>query len=175
MRQPELFRCSGALTDSVWWSVLVSGFGMCVIGGAGTRFTLYLTTTAELCIGQSICADCLLKNILMAGTTGNAALSPRPLPTILLGSIIPVATWFVLRPLLDPVPPLPSLYTSVGFSLFALLATLYLVPALGPTFISANLKGRDLLKIYQTPMCVISVDHIYPRSINPALVQRAWV
>src|SRR5882672_6739647 len=106
----------------------------------------------------------------MAGTTrttSNAALSPRPLPTILLGSVIPVAAWFVLRPLLDPVPPLPSLYTSVGFSLFALLATLYLVPALGPTFISANLKGRDLLKVYQTPMCVISTKSKFKVLIQP--------
>ena len=81
------------------------------------------------------------------------SLSPRPLSNILLGSLAPIAAWFVIRPLLDPVPPLPALYTSVGFSLFALLATLYLVPALGPTFVAANLKGRDLLKTYHTPMC----------------------
>ncbi len=30
-----------------------------------------------------------------------------------------------------------------------------LVPALGPTFVKANLKGRDLLKTYTTPMCVL--------------------
>src|ERR1700693_4615708 len=96
----------------------------------------------------------------MAGTTGNAALSPRPLSKILLVSLVPVAAWFVVRPLLDPVPPLPSLYTSVGFSIFALLVTLYLVPALGPTFIGANLKGRDLLKTYQTPMYVRPVKYI---------------
>lgn len=84
--------------------------------------------------------------------THNAAVAPRPLPKVLLGSLVPVAAWFVARPLLDPVPPLPALYTSVGFSIFALLAALYLVPALGPTFISANLKGRDLLKVYSTPM-----------------------
>lgn len=92
----------------------------------------------------------------MAGVTSKAPLSPRPLPTIFLASIFPIAVWFVVRPLLDPIPPLPSLYTSVGFSIFAFLATLYFVPALGPTFVAANLKGRDLLKTYQTPMCVTS-------------------
>lgn len=91
----------------------------------------------------------------MVETSSNAALRPRPLPTVLLGSLVPIAAWFIIRPLIDPAPPLPSLYTSVGFSIFALLATLYLVPALGPTFIKANLKGRDLLKIYHTPMYVI--------------------
>ena len=94
----------------------------------------------------------------MPGATSNAALSPRPLPTIFLGSTIPIAAWFVVRPLMDPVPPLPALYTSVGFSIFALLATLYLVPALGPTFIKANLKGKDLLKIYSTPMYVVPAE-----------------
>lgn len=82
---------------------------------------------------------------------------PRPLPTVLLISlVVPVASWFIVRPLLEPVPPLPALYTSFGFSLIALLATLYLVPALGPTFIKANLKGKDLLKIYQSDMFVLS-------------------
>ncbi|KAG2151366.1 glycosyl transferase family 4-domain-containing protein [Suillus clintonianus] len=79
-------------------------------------------------------------------------LSPRPLPSILLISLIPVASWFVIRPLLDPVPPLPALWASVGFSIFAFLAALYLVPALGPTFVKANLKGKDLLKVYSDPI-----------------------
>lgn len=91
----------------------------------------------------------------MAEASSNPALSPRPLPKVLLGSLVPIAVWFVIRPLLDPVPPLPALYTSVGFSIFALLATLYLVPALGPTFIKASLSGKDLLKSYQTPMYVV--------------------
>ncbi|KAH7922041.1 hypothetical protein BV22DRAFT_1175278 [Leucogyrophana mollusca] len=78
--------------------------------------------------------------------------SPRPLPSILLVSLIPVASWFVIRPLLDPSPPLPALYASLGFSIFAFLAALFLVPALGPTFIRANLKGRDLLKVYSDPI-----------------------
>lgn len=83
-------------------------------------------------------------------------LGPRPLSPVLLFGLVPVATWFVVRPLLDPAPPLPALYTSVGFSIFAFISTLYLVPALGPTFVKANLKGRDLLKTYQTPMSVPS-------------------
>ncbi|KAI6030645.1 glycosyl transferase family 4-domain-containing protein [Pisolithus orientalis] len=80
------------------------------------------------------------------------ALGPRPLPNVLLASLIPVAIWFVIRPLLDPPPPLPALHTSVGFSIFAFLAALYLVPALGPSFVKANLKGRDLLKVYSDPI-----------------------
>jgi UDP-N-acetylglucosamine--dolichyl-phosphate N-acetylglucosaminephosphotransferase len=80
------------------------------------------------------------------------ALNPRPLPKVILFGLLPIASWFVVRPLLDPVPPLPALYTSVGFSTFAFVVTLYLVPALGPTFAKANLKGKDLLKTYYTPM-----------------------
>ncbi|KAG6814267.1 hypothetical protein H0H92_015382 [Tricholoma furcatifolium] len=76
-------------------------------------------------------------------------LPPRPLPRVLLLGLVPIASWFIVRPLLDPVPPLPALYTSVGFSIFAFLATIYLVPALGPSFIKAGLKGGDLLKHYR--------------------------
>jgi UDP-N-acetylglucosamine--dolichyl-phosphate N-acetylglucosaminephosphotransferase len=81
-------------------------------------------------------------------------LGPRPLSPVLLFSLVPVAIWFIARPFLDPVPALPALYASFGFSILALLSTLYLVPALGPSFVKANLKGRDLLKTYQTPMSV---------------------
>ncbi|KIJ17707.1 hypothetical protein PAXINDRAFT_167688 [Paxillus involutus ATCC 200175] len=76
----------------------------------------------------------------------------RPLPNVLLTCLVPVASWFVIRPLLDPSPPLPALFASVGFSIFAFLAALYLIPALGPTFVKANLKGRDLLKVYSDPI-----------------------
>lgn len=86
-------------------------------------------------------------------------LPARRLPSVLLFSLVPVAAWFVVRPLVDPVPPVPALYASVGFSIFALLATIYLVPALGPTFVKANLKGRDLLKTYNTPMCVLRLRY----------------
>ena len=80
---------------------------------------------------------------------------PRPLSGFyLLGVLVPVAFWFILRPFLDPVPSVPALYTSLGFSILAFVTTLYLVPALGPTFVQANLKGRDLLKVYSTPMYV---------------------
>ena len=80
------------------------------------------------------------------------AIRPRPLPNVLLYALVPTAAWFLLRPLIEPAPPLPALHASVGLSIFALLGSLYLVPALGPTFIRANLKGRDLLKTYDSPM-----------------------
>jgi len=84
---------------------------------------------------------------------GNMDSKPRPLPTIVMFALASVATWFIARPLLDPIPALPALYTSFGFSVFALLATLYLVPALGPTFVAAGRSGKDLLKPYnQTPV-----------------------
>ncbi|KAG6884060.1 hypothetical protein C0992_007091 [Termitomyces sp. T32_za158] len=76
------------------------------------------------------------------------ALPPRPLPRVPLIGLVPIAAWFIVRPLLDPVPPLPALYTSVGFSIFAFLATIHLIPALGPSFVKAGLKGGDLLKPY---------------------------
>ncbi|KAI9568604.1 glycosyl transferase family 4-domain-containing protein [Boletus coccyginus] len=76
----------------------------------------------------------------------------RPLSDLFLVSLVPVAAWFVVRPLLDPPPPLPALFASVGFSIFALLAALYLIPALGPRFVQANLKGKDLLKVYTDPI-----------------------
>ncbi|TBU26006.1 N-acetylglucosaminephosphotransferase [Dichomitus squalens] len=80
------------------------------------------------------------------------AIRPRPLPNVLLFISVPTAAWFLLRPLIDPAPPLPALHASVGLSIFALLGSLYLIPALGPTFIRANLKGRDLLKTYDSPI-----------------------
>ena len=80
------------------------------------------------------------------------AIRPRPLPNVLLYTLVPTAAWFLLRPLIEPSPPLPALHASVGLSIFSLLGSLYLVPALGPTFIRANLKGRDLLMTYDSPM-----------------------
>jgi len=79
-----------------------------------------------------------------------AILQPRPLPRLLLFSLVPIASWFILRPLLEPLPALPALYSSIGFSIFAFLATIFLVPALGHTFIKAGLSGRDLLKVYDS-------------------------
>ncbi|KAI0647720.1 N-acetylglucosaminephosphotransferase [Trametes meyenii] len=78
------------------------------------------------------------------------ALRPRPLPRALLITLAPTATWFLVRPLIAPAPALPALYAAFGLSIYAFLSSLYLVPALGPTFIRANLKGRDLLKAYDT-------------------------
>ncbi len=75
-------------------------------------------------------------------------LRARPLPSSVLLSLVPVAAWFIFRPLLDPLPSIPALYSSIGFSIFAFLATIYLVPALGPTFVKARLRGKDLLKHY---------------------------
>lgn len=103
------------------------------------------------------------------------AVAPRPLPKVLLFGLVPVASWFVVRPLLDPAPQVPALYTSFGFSLFALLATLHLVPALGPTFIKANLHGRDLLKTYSTPMWVSALSPLLACGLKKLVPdQRVW-
>jgi len=77
------------------------------------------------------------------------AIGPRPLAPLLLFGLLPVASWFIIRPLLEPLPSIPALYSSFGLSIFAFLATIYLIPTLGPVFIKANLKGRDLLKVYK--------------------------
>lgn len=82
-------------------------------------------------------------------------LGPRPLPRLLLLGLIPVASWFIVRPLLDPVPPLPALHVSFGLSILAFVAAMYLVPALGPEFVKANRWGRDLLKTDNTPVYVL--------------------
>ncbi len=77
------------------------------------------------------------------------AIGPRPLAPLLLFGLLPVASWFIIRPLLEPLPSIPALYSSFGLSIFAFLATIYLIPTLGPVFIKSNLKGRDLLKVYK--------------------------
>jgi UDP-N-acetylglucosamine--dolichyl-phosphate N-acetylglucosaminephosphotransferase len=79
-------------------------------------------------------------------------LGPRKVPKLLLASLIPIAAWFIIRPLLDPVPPLPALQASVGLSIVAFIASIYLVPALGPVFKDAGRWGRDLLKTDTTPV-----------------------
>lgn len=96
-------------------------------------------------------------------------LAQRPIPTVLFLSLVPVGAWLLVRPLLDPLPPLPAFHAALGFSVFAFLATAYLVPILGPTFVKANLKGRDLLKTYDTPMLVLyhSVDSVCSRESSP--------
>ena len=83
------------------------------------------------------------------------ATAPRPLPgLLLLGVLVPAAAWFIVRPAFAPVPAVPALYVSLGFSILAFILTLYLVPSVGPSMVKANLKGRDLLKTYNTPMYV---------------------
>jgi UDP-N-acetylglucosamine--dolichyl-phosphate N-acetylglucosaminephosphotransferase len=81
-------------------------------------------------------------------------LAPRRLPKVLLLGLLPVAAWFILRPLLDPVPSLPALHASLGLAILAFVSAMYLVPALGPTFVDARLFGRDLLKTDSTPVYV---------------------
>ena len=88
-------------------------------------------------------------------------LQQRPLPTVLLVSFVPVGAWLLVRPLLDPLPPLPAFHAALGFSVFAFLSTIYLVPALGPTFVKARLSGRDLLKTYDTPMYVCTLSRLF--------------
>ena len=81
------------------------------------------------------------------------ALQSRPLlSTFSLAAIVPTALWFIFRPLMEPVPALPALYTSFGLSIIACLSTLYLVPVLGPLFIKVGLKGRDRAKVYSDDM-----------------------
>ncbi|KAI6114113.1 hypothetical protein F5141DRAFT_1104313 [Pisolithus sp. B1] len=75
------------------------------------------------------------------------ALDPRPLPSVLLLSLVPVAFWFIVRPLLDPPPPLPALLTSVGFSIFAFLAAL--IPHTGTwTILYPRVRGWFAPAIY---------------------------
>lgn len=114
-------------------------------------------------------------------TMATRAVTPRPLPRIIMLGLVPVASWFIVRPFLDPVPALPGLFISIGFSIFSLLATLYLVPALGPTFIQAHLSGRDLLKVYSTPMYVLCTRNtvqlliiVQTRKLRPCLRIRVY-
>lgn len=79
-------------------------------------------------------------------------LPQRGLSVALLSALIPIGSWLLIRPLLDPLPPVPALHASLGFSVLAFVAVAYLIPRLGPSFVKANLKGRDLLKTYDTPM-----------------------
>ncbi|KAF8526101.1 N-acetylglucosaminephosphotransferase [Gautieria morchelliformis] len=70
---------------------------------------------------------------------------PRSLSPLLLAALLPVSGWLIVRPLITPLP-LAALSASLGFSVLAFLSSLFLVPALGPAFLSVGLKGRDLLK-----------------------------
>lgn len=81
------------------------------------------------------------------------ALRPRKLPSSLgITCISVIIAWLAVRPLVDPVPTLPTLLTSLGFSGLAFVSTLYLIPALGPSFVKAGLKGKDRSKLYTDDM-----------------------
>ena len=83
------------------------------------------------------------------------SLKPRKLPsTLILTSLLSVSAWCILRPLFEPAPALPSLFTTFGFSIIALLATLYLIPIISPLFVKAGLKGKDRAKVYNDDMYV---------------------
>jgi len=75
-------------------------------------------------------------------------LLPRPLPSYLPAVLFPLSLSLIVHPLLSTNPhSLPALEASFGFSLLAFLASLYVVPALGPAFVAKGFKGRDLLKV----------------------------
>ena len=83
------------------------------------------------------------------------SLKPRQLPsTLILTSLLSVSASCILRPLFEPAPALPSLFTTFGFSIIALLATLYLIPIISPLFVKAGLKGKDRAKVYNDDMYV---------------------
>lgn len=130
-------------------------------------------------------STCSMSHVMYYTSEGNVqslvyqmaqALKQRQLPPVLLFSLVPIGTWFIVRPLLDPLPPLPAFHAAVGFSIFAFLSTIYLVPALGPTFIKARLSGRDLLKTYDTPMYVQRYSPWSTYGVNFRAVRRvlAW-
>lgn len=82
-------------------------------------------------------------------------LEQRKLPsTLILTVLAPASAWFIFRPLIEPIPALQALYTSIGFSIAAGIITAYIIPHLGPSFVKAGLKGKDLLKVDKTDMSV---------------------
>ena len=84
---------------------------------------------------------------MVRGSSENVVIAPpRKASPLLLGSLLPVAFWLVVRALITPAVALPALYSSLGFSLFGAVAVAYVTPLLGPSFVNAGLKGRDLLK-----------------------------
>lgn len=84
-------------------------------------------------------------------------LHTRKVPSSFLFFLLPVALWLLVRPLLDPLPPLPALHASLGFAIIAFLLVVYIVPVVGKNFVLAGLYGKDLLKLDDTPMCVQSI------------------
>ncbi|KAL1677933.1 glycosyl transferase family 4-domain-containing protein [Schizophyllum commune] len=92
----------------------------------------------------------------------SSAIKPRPLPTLPLLSLLPIAAWLIARPFLEPVPAIPALYTCLGFSIIAFVSTIYLVPALAPVFRDSKVKlyGRDLLKVPESLGLVCAAVYI---------------
>lgn len=83
------------------------------------------------------------------------ALAPRPLPWLLPATLVPVAAALIAHPLLvHSLHSFPALEISAGFSLLAFVGCLYVVPSLGPAFISKGLKGKDMLKTSSGDVCV---------------------
>ena len=81
----------------------------------------------------------------------------RRVPLVLVAGLVPVAGWLIAQPFLAKIE-LPVLSVSAGFAIFAFIWTAHLIPLLGPVFVRANLKGRDLLKPGSTvDMSVVSV------------------
>lgn len=91
------------------------------------------------------------------------ALRARKLPSNLgLSTLAVLIAWLAFRPFIDPMPALPTLLTSLGFSVTAFISTLYLVPALGPSFVKAGLKGKDRAKTYTDDMYVLIMLTFFP-------------
>lgn len=82
----------------------------------------------------------------------------KPLPVLLLSTLIPIAATLILHPLLPlllsesalshfpPQPAFPGLQASIGFSMLAFTGAVISVPLVGNAFLEKGLKGRDLLK-----------------------------
>ncbi|KAG9045756.1 tunicamycin resistance protein [Tulasnella sp. UAMH 9824] len=81
----------------------------------------------------------------------------RNVPFAVVSFMLPCSAALIGAPFLYPSSTLPFLSASLGFALLALLLTLTLVPALGPSFLLADLKGKDLLK---------RATHYIPESIG---------
>ncbi|KZT42663.1 UDP-N-acetylglucosamine-dolichyl [Sistotremastrum suecicum HHB10207 ss-3] len=77
---------------------------------------------------------------------GDLVVAPRKVPQVLLLSLLPISLWLIVRALITPALPLPALVSSLGVSILAGIVVTYVIPPLGPNFVRAGLKGRDLLK-----------------------------
>jgi len=69
----------------------------------------------------------------------------RRVPLLLVAGLVPLAAWLISQPFIAKVA-FPVLSVATGFAILAFIWTAHLIPLLGPSFVRANLKGRDLLK-----------------------------